>query len=109
MLTPSNITAVGFAPTLKVPSAAPSLARSLVTLLLPEFDTQILAPSKATAVGMGPHGEGSKGSSIARSQLCHAAALIIRHPAIGSIQGYPGGRVDAECTEHHSIAGSQLG
>src|SRR5204863_382553 len=40
-------------PTAKVPSTAPSLARSLVTMLPPVFVTQMLAPSKATPRGSG--------------------------------------------------------
>src|SRR5260370_482406 len=48
MLAPSKAMSVGHAPTLKVPSVVPSLARSLLTLLLYQVVTHILAPSKAT-------------------------------------------------------------
>src|SRR5258705_190387 len=54
MLIPSKATPTGWIPTVKVPRRAPSLARSLVTLLLCVFATQMLAPSKATAVGRLP-------------------------------------------------------
>jgi hypothetical protein len=51
MFAPSNATPRGFAPTLKVPSVTPSLARSLVTLLLRLLVTQTLAPSNAAELG----------------------------------------------------------
>src|SRR2546430_1382210 len=54
MLAPSKATPLGALPTAKVPSVDPSLAFSLVTLLLPKFATQMLAPSKATKTGPVP-------------------------------------------------------
>src|ERR1017187_5064945 len=54
MLAPSKAIPKGFGPAGKVPSTAPVLARSLVTLLPPKFATQILAPSKATPTGLVP-------------------------------------------------------
>src|SRR5260370_1456339 len=54
MLVPSNAMPVGLVPTAKVPRTAPSLARNLVTLLLPLLATQMLEPSKATAYGAVP-------------------------------------------------------
>src|SRR5437667_34277 len=51
MLTPSNATPWGCDPTGKLPRLAPSLACSLVTVLLPLFVTQMLAPSNATPTG----------------------------------------------------------
>src|ERR1700730_14058424 len=45
-LAPSKATPNGWFPTGNVPKAVPSLARNLVTLLLPEFVTHILTPSK---------------------------------------------------------------
>src|SRR5258707_10880953 len=45
---------MGLVPTAKVPRTAPSLARNLVTLLLPLLATQMLEPSKATAYGAVP-------------------------------------------------------
>src|SRR3989442_14935147 len=57
MLAPSKATPRGPRPTLKVPSTAPSVARSLVTLLLPLFTTQMLAPSKANSKGPLPAGK----------------------------------------------------
>src|SRR5260370_1372793 len=54
MLAPSKATLRGVVPTTKVPSTAPSLARSLVTLLPLTFVTQMLAPSKASAKGLVP-------------------------------------------------------
>ena len=41
----SIATPLGFAPTPNVPVFAPVPARSLVTVLSPEFATQVLAPS----------------------------------------------------------------
>jgi hypothetical protein len=38
---------------LKVPSMGPIVASNSVTLLLPEFATQMLPPSKATPCGVG--------------------------------------------------------
>ncbi len=54
MLAPSKATPIGPVPTAKVPSVVPSLARSLVTLLLLKFATQMLVPSKATPIGAAP-------------------------------------------------------
>src|SRR5690242_3236904 len=54
MLAPSKAMPAGAGPTGNVPSAAPSRARSLVTLLLPWFVTQMLLPSKATPTGFWP-------------------------------------------------------
>src|SRR5438105_405822 len=54
MLAPSKATPKGSFPTAKVPSVVPSLARRLVTLLLPAFVTQMLAPSKAAPLGPVP-------------------------------------------------------
>lgn len=48
MFAPSKVRPTGPTSTLKVPSTAPSLARSLVTFALLEFVTHTLAPSKAT-------------------------------------------------------------
>src|SRR5262245_41011756 len=41
-------------PTVNVPSTAPSLALSFMTLLLPLFATQMLAPSKAIPAAPSP-------------------------------------------------------
>jgi hypothetical protein len=54
MLLPSNATPFGPEPTANVPRTVPSLARSLVTLLLPAFVTQMLLPSNATPYGLVP-------------------------------------------------------
>src|SRR5260370_1054057 len=54
MLAPSKATPMGWVPTAKVPSVAPLLASSLVTLLLLSFAAQMLAPSKATPKGKIP-------------------------------------------------------
>src|SRR6267143_562906 len=51
MLAPSKATPLGALPTANVPSVDPSLAFSLVTLLLDRFDTQMLTPSKAKPSG----------------------------------------------------------
>src|SRR5258708_22032532 len=48
MFAPSTASSAVLAPTLKVPSIAPSLARSLLTLLVYQVVTQMFAPSKAT-------------------------------------------------------------
>jgi hypothetical protein len=50
MLDPSKAIPNGCIPTVNVPCGEPSLARSLATLLLPEFVTQIFAPSKASLI-----------------------------------------------------------
>lgn len=47
MLAPSKAASLGWLPTAKVPTTAPSRARSLVTLLLPVFATQMCFPSNA--------------------------------------------------------------
>ena len=44
----------GSSPTRNVPRVVPSLARSLVTVPPPKFATQMLAPSKAVAIGFAP-------------------------------------------------------
>src|SRR6202795_3564026 len=54
MLAPSKATPRGLPPTVKVPRSAPSLARSLSTVLSALFTTQILAPSRATPTGVFP-------------------------------------------------------
>src|SRR6202049_2250832 len=67
MLAPSKATPVGV-PTVKVPRIEPSLARSLVTLLPPKFDTQMLAPSKAMNCGLVPTAKVPRAEpSLARS------------------------------------------
>src|SRR5262249_62431634 len=48
---PTKATSWAPAGTLKVPSTKPSLACTLLTVLLPPFVTQMLAPSKATKEG----------------------------------------------------------
>jgi hypothetical protein len=55
MFAPSKATKFGL-PTENVPSTAPVEAKSLVTLLLPAFATQTLAPSKAMPCGVLPTG-----------------------------------------------------
>src|SRR5260370_13876951 len=72
MLAPSKATPLGPEPTAKVPSTAPSLARSLLTVLPLLFVTQMLAPSKATPWGPAPTAKGLPGwgaPSLARSLL----------------------------------------
>src|SRR5580698_5619019 len=54
MLAPSNVIQLGVPPTMKVPRAAPSAARSLVTLPLWLFAIHILAPSNAAPAGCWP-------------------------------------------------------
>src|SRR6202790_139099 len=54
MFAPSKATPRGLVHTLKVPRSAPSLARSLSTVLSALFTTQILAPSRATPTGVFP-------------------------------------------------------
>src|SRR6266581_3455591 len=51
MMAPSKAKPSGEIPTVNVPRFLPSLARSLLTLLLLIFATQMLAPSKATLTG----------------------------------------------------------
>src|SRR5215472_12988120 len=64
-LAPSKATAAEHVPTAKVPSSAPSLARSLVTVLRPA--TQMLAPSKTSPLGLGTAKVPSTVPSLARS------------------------------------------
>src|SRR3990172_4211285 len=56
MLAPSKAMPTGPVPTVLAPRGAPSEARSLVTLLLPQSATQMLAPSKAMPYGDWPTG-----------------------------------------------------
>src|SRR5215472_3623228 len=64
-LAPSRATAAEHVPTAKAPSSAPSLARSLVTVLRPA--TQMLAPSKTSPLGLGTVKVPSTVPSLARS------------------------------------------
>src|SRR5437588_8241916 len=70
MLLPSNADPAGGSPTVKVPMFTPSLARNLVTLPLPLFPTQMLAPSKANPIAREPTGKvqvPTQAPSLARS------------------------------------------
>src|ERR1039457_5223090 len=51
---PSKVMPLGLVPTANVPKRVPSLARSLLALLLPVFVTQTLVPSKTTPCGPVP-------------------------------------------------------
>src|SRR5580704_5647321 len=77
MLAPSKATPVGLVPTVKVPTSEPSLACSLVTLLLAIFATQMLAPSKATPRGLPPTVKVPRSApSLARSLSTVLSALF---------------------------------
>ena len=62
------------------------------TVLLPLFATQMLAPSKATPGG-GAHGEGAEVGPVARPQLRHVVAAVVRHPDVGAVEGHAVGVV----------------
>ena len=93
MLAPSKATPRGSVPTAKVPSTAPSLARSLVTVLLLSFVTQMLAPSKATPSGVRSHRKSPKHRAVAGPQLGHVVAAVVRHPDVGPVKGHASGTV----------------
>src|ERR1039458_6144385 len=86
MLAPSKAAPVGAAPAANVPSTAPSFARSLVTVLpelelsTPVFETQILAPSKATRSAAPPANVPSPAPSFARSLVTVLPELELSTP-----------------------------
>src|SRR5258706_324968 len=80
MLAPSNAAEKGETPTGKLPRVWPSLARSLVTLLLPWSAPHTLAPSKATPVGEFPAAKvPSTAPSLARSFVTVLASAFDTH------------------------------
>src|SRR5271169_251352 len=78
MLAPSKAKLAGSVPTLKLPKTMPSLARSLVTVLLPKFATQMLAPSKHTPRGSLPTAK-------------EVVVLTLYHLSSATLSGFEGG------------------
>src|SRR3990170_2992335 len=74
MLAPSKATPKGALPTPKAPRLAPSEARSLVTVALSWFATQMLAPSKATPKGALPT---PKAPRVAPSEARSLVTLLL--------------------------------
>ena len=82
---------------MQVPTQTPSLARSLVTVLLPLFATQMLAPSKAMPMGLEPALNVPKTApSLARSLVTVLLSLFVTQmlaPSKATPAGVPTGKV----------------
>src|ERR1700733_8133854 len=110
MLAPSKAIPSGSAPTLKVPSSAPVLAASFVTLFPEVFATHILAPVKSQNLRAGADGVRTKHCAVARPKLGDGAASILCDPDVSPIKHHSHRKIPhGKSPERRSVIGSQLG
>src|SRR5215467_6301542 len=86
MWEPSKAMPQGRTPVGKVPRVAPSLARSLLTVLSPRFVTQMLAPSKGRISGDIAYRKLSEDRAVGGAQLGDLICRRTHNPEIGAIE-----------------------